>query len=275
MTKHGIFTDLNIDDYHKSDGISSSGINLILESPKKYHYRYLSGLYKPKDSKALTFGNAIHTLALEPKTFAERFVMLDEGFTLHSNSNKKIYKDIIESGKTPLKQNDFKEISNIAYSLNHFDGFRRLFDASYSCEVSLFWNSEQGVQLRARPDFFNDYLIVDLKTTESILYDDWQRSIVKNGYHIQAAMQIDGMAILTGKNLTFCHVAIEKEPPYEVAMYALDEESINIGRELYKKGALLYKQCKEVDYWPSINETIQLISLPDFYVSNYNKTKEC
>jgi len=57
-------------------------------------------------------------------------------------------------------------------------------------------------------------------------------------------------------------VFIEKKPPYAVAVYELDEESVEKGRELYAQDLKLYKECKEWDHWPAYSSKVQTLSLP-------------
>src|ERR1700685_1995202 len=74
----GAYPDLPINDYHSSDGLSNSGVSLIRKCPFKYYYEYLSD-QRPQDeesTKALIIGQAVHTAALEPDFFNERFTAL-------------------------------------------------------------------------------------------------------------------------------------------------------------------------------------------------------
>ncbi len=263
--KEGIFKDIDIDQYHKSQGISSSGINLILESPAKYYYHYISGNAK-RDTKATFLGKAIHLLALEPELFQQKFVLMPEGFTLHSSANKKIHADVIALGKMPIRQAEFEESSKIAYAIRHKKAFAQAISIKGNIEDSIYWQDDNGALLRARPDFYNDIVIIDIKSTQSAAEEDFKNSILNYGYHIQAALQIDGLEKITGIKRTFIHVAVEKDPPYLSACYMLDQATIDFGRSEYKRGSRLYKQCLEMDDWPGYPETIQTISLPDWYL---------
>lgn len=265
IIKNGIYKNIDIDEYHKDQGISSTGIKLLLESPKKYHYQYISGNAK-KETKALILGKALHLLALEPNLFENYFHVLPDGFTLHSNANKKIHSDLIKAGKTPIKIDDFEFASSMAYAIKHNKAFMNILNHKGNIEDSIYWKDEKGVLLRTRPDFYNDFVIVDLKSTDSASKEDFQKSILNNGYHIQAAMQIDGLFEHTKISRSYCYALVEKEPPFLTAVYMLDQTTIDLGREEYKKGAELYNECLTLDEWPGYSETIETISLPDWYL---------
>ncbi|HEV2917578.1 MAG TPA: PD-(D/E)XK nuclease-like domain-containing protein [Candidatus Babeliales bacterium] len=268
--KHGIYKNIDIEEYHKSQGISSSGINLILKSPAKFYYQYLSGLAKKEDTKATLYGSAIHLLALEPELFNKKYIVLPEGLDRRTKEGKALYESALLhaelNNQKLLKCEDFKEISSISYAIRKNKVFIKLIESGGCIEDSLYWQDPNGSLLRARPDFYNDFIVVDIKTTESAAEEDFQRSIFNYNYHIQAAMQLDGLEALDGKKRTFCHLVVEKEQPHLTACYMLDQTAIDIGRAKYKEGSFLYKQCLELDDWPGYPETIQTISLPDWYL---------
>lgn len=252
---------LDIEEYHQSPGISSTGINLILDCPKRYWQEYLNPDKEKKESSAYTIGRAIHLLILEPYLFHQQFYCMGTKVNLTTKVGKEIYEDakMLANGREILRFDDATEVRRIAESaLSHSmwnkvgDGFK---------EHSFFWNGGiYDTPLRSRPDFYNDKIIIDVKTTESI--SQFCRSVYSYGYHRQAAMQVDALSTFDGKNRLFSFFVIEKKAPYLTAWLSLDEDSIKKGREDYLEGAALYDECLKYNLWPGYDEKCKVISLP-------------
>jgi len=60
----------------------------------------------------------------------------------------------------------------------------------------------------------------------------------------------------------FLFVAVEKTPPYLVAVYNLDQEAISRGRDENFAALLTYIRCSERNEWPGYPEQIANIGLP-------------
>jgi len=60
----------------------------------------------------------------------------------------------------------------------------------------------------------------------------------------------------------FVFVCVEKAPPYAVAIYALDQAAIDLGRMEYQRDLLLVRQCEESGIWPAFGDEVTTIGLP-------------
>lgn len=264
----GIYKDIDIEDYHKSTGISNSGLSLILESPAKYYYQYMSGLYTKKDTESKALGSAVHCLVLEPELFSQNFELLPPGFTRHSNANKEYYSSILKAGKKPIKQDEFEEASSMAYAINSNKAFKAILElkGKGNIEHSLFLKHESGITLKSRPDWYCDDLIIDVKTTKCAREDSFSRSVGEFGYHRQAYLSTLVLSKLTGREYNkVLLVAVESEAPYLTSIYLLDLEAINKGKEEVEKAIEIYHECLERNFWPGYPEQIQTINLHRWY----------
>ncbi len=266
MREPGIYANVDIDEYHAEAGISSSGIKLILDCPKRYWHEYMN----PKPEAELTklrdkfkMGRALHTYVLEPLKFQETYHMMSEEVNLVTKAGKEIMAAAKESanGKEILRYSDAKDISDIGDSVLSHPFWQTL--QGQQVERSVYWDMQE-VRLRARPDLFTDEVIIDLKTTDSIA--NFSKSIHTYGYHRQAAMQIDALWLLDGVQRTFAFFVVEKKAPYLTACFVLDEASLGQGRREYKKGVFIYEECLETGIWPGYIEDFQLISLPEWAI---------
>lgn len=268
----GIYTDLSNESYHSSQGISRSGVMKFKTSPVHYWHEYLSGLKASNDSTpSMIFGTALHELILEPNKFNEKYLIVEkvdrrtkEGKEYWLNVECKIK---IEN-RIALDSETYRELCCIKDSiLSHPQAKELIEDAVY--ESSIFWSDpETQVLCKARPDIMHGHMIVDIKTTEDAHPDSFRYSIRKYGYHVQAAMLLDGMNQAKEKSIdsdikescnSFIIIAVEKKPPYAVAVYVLDEAAIEAGRQIYKSALVDYKKCLEKNHWPSYQT--QIISI--------------
>lgn len=245
----GIYKDLDIDAYHRGAGLSSSGINLLLKCPKRYWYQYLSGKYTRKETPDFLFGSAVHTAVLEP----------------HIDLNA-LYPTLKDEKRDAIKQ--------IIENVHELDITKaQLHDGHI--EHSLFWN-QGDVLCKTRPDFFNEKCVIEIKTTRSAEKYDFARSIYNYGYHVQAALQLDGIEAVTGiRPAYFVFICIEKKAPFVTAEYLLGESDIQEGRRLYQQGINIYRQCLAANRWHGYNDGLQEINLPTWSKStNTNEVED-
>lgn len=262
MRAPGVYKDINIDVYHSEEGISSSGINLILDCPKRYWHEYLSDEPKPGKDKCFQLGSALHMLALEPNRFHENYYLMTEEVDLRTKAGKEAYARHEEEaeGKTIIRSKDAELIQGMGLSVSSHRIWGTLGEEK-NIEQSIYWDAGiYKTRLRARPDFYTDSIIIDLKTTDSI--PSFKKSIFQYGYHRQAAMQIDGLKACDGKTRMFGLFVVEKKAPYLTACFTLDEECIEKGREEYLDAAAIYSECLKYNVWDGYKETFSLVKLP-------------
>ncbi len=259
MRQPGIYKDVPIEEYHSEDGLSASGVNLMLDCPRRYHHRYMTRTgHDVADTQAMAIGRAVHMLSLEPKLFEKTFVVQTEPFDRRTKVGKEGYELFRKwaAGRSILRPDDFQQISGMADAIATHPIWSRFKDGSV--EHSIYWDHQDSIRLRSRPDYFTQDLIIDLKTTACL--KGFDKSVFRYGYHRQAAMQLDGLMAVDGIKRQYVLFVVEKEAPYLTSVFALDENAIEEGRREYQKAAELYGQCLEFDIWPGYSETVQTIS---------------
>jgi hypothetical protein len=119
-------------------------------------------------------------------------------------------------------------------------------------EVSCYTEDElTGLKLKVRPDIMptNKSTLVDIKTCLDSSPRKFKGDVYSYGYSISAAFYMD---ILNRENYLFA--AFEKQEPYQVSLYALNDEMIEFGREQYKMALDLLKWSYDNKYWCNYNE---------------------
>lgn len=263
MRPAGIYSDIDIDIYHSEGGISSTGISLILDCPKRYEYEtFIKQKDKESEAEHFKLGRALHMLVLEPEKFDNCFFQMAEKVKLNTTKGKEIYAqaEIEADGRQILRAGEIEDIYGMAQAMKDHKLWQHIKDGAM--EQSIYWEGGglYATRLRARPDVFTPEIIVDIKSCRSI--NEFKRSIYSRGYHRQAAMQIDGLNYIDGIKRHFAFFVVESTAPYLTACFTLDDASIEQGRKEYKQGADTYTECLRFNSWPGYDTNFQLASIP-------------
>lgn len=236
-----IRTDLTNEQYHAHPAISHSMIMSFLKSPAKCWYNYIrdNAADFREETEAMRFGTAVHTAILEPKEFEAQYTQFVKlSGTGSVVINKLAMEEIKRSGKTIISDQDQAIIDLMKTNFGQCGYAKECLDKS-TIEGSVFWkDAESGVDLKCRPDFFTENVAFDLKTSGNVDPYDFGKSVYDYGYHVQAAMNLDGLTAVTGREYSaFVILAFEKTKPYPLVAYVIDDEAIAIGRSQYKEAA--------------------------------------
>jgi hypothetical protein len=256
----GIYPDLANEDYHKADGISSSSLKTIINKTPAHFIGE-----ERKGAQHFDIGSAIHDALIEPHTFKERNVR----GPADRRGNK--WKDALEAaeqnGKTLLVESDYDKVAKIVDAVMAKPGIASLLKSNSAIiENSAFWHDEKTHTLcKVRPDLYIEQggIMLDIKSTVNAEKNDFARSIYNFGYYISAPYYMDGWkAAGGGETKTFYLIAIEKEPPFEAAIYRMDDDAIELCRSKYQQALHLYATCKTLGKWPGYDDKPHVISLP-------------
>ena len=274
----GIYTGIDNADYHAGEGISKSLLDLINRSPAHLRARLdRSDAHQP--SAAQTLGSAVHAYVLEGVSVFESRYAIAPICDRRTKAGKETWENFTAEnpGKVYLTHDDMETIEAMSKSLYAHNAARGLLgDAEGVAEVSAYWHDQKtGILCRCRPDFWRSGgVLVDLKTTDDASPEAFSRSIAAYRYHVQAAWYIDGCREAHVQSEEpphlwlanhFVFVAVEKRPPYAVACYTLDPQTIELGREEYRANLDRYAACLQSDQWPSYTETVAEIGVPLWY----------
>ncbi len=209
-------------------------------------------------------GSAVHMAVLEPELFTNTYAMAKGA----KDRRSKEYKDLLTYHREEytLLPEEYDRVMAISDSL--WSKYGELLSLPGKNELSGFSiDPETGVTCRHRFDKLTDSgIAIDLKTCVDARPDAFSRAINSYGYHVQAAFYSDQYEWITGEPLQdFLFLAVESEAPYAAKIYRLSEESIYIGRHVYKKSLDLYTLCRESGIWPAYDSTeVEEISIPQY-----------
>ena len=129
-------------------------------------------------------------------------------------------------------------------------------------EITAIWKSDQA-WCRARLDslFVADGLIIDIKSTEDAIRASDGRNIVANGYHIQAASNIEGveanMPELAGR-LRFVDLFVEWERPgIGIIQREIRGEMLELGKRQWRRAVSAWGQAVVTNRFPGYSSAIE------------------
>ena len=287
---------LSSEQYHHGEEerqyLSSTLLKKYLISPKCYKH-YIDNPIEEK-SDALRFGSLFHDCmaALAEGGLLEHIIdaipvfeppinkNTGKPYGVTSNPYKEAYQSFTESlnGVLASTAEEKELVSAMLNSLLYGSGatseqVRKLLRWGKP-EVSFFYETEDGIKLKVRPDLLTRKKIIDWKTTTSddLTEDAINRTILKYGYHISAAMYQYVVHEITGVWRDFYLVIVSKIPPYDCIMvnmcavlkdiydryhygygYCIGEDGIVIpgcGALEFRKLLDLHIKCVQDNEWP-------------------------
>lgn len=265
----GLHRDVPEEIYHeKILGLANKGaLDQIARSPAHY-MAWVHGKLSQEESPALRFGKALHCKILEPSKFARLYVVEPDFGDCRKTDNRKRRDDwrAEHAGALHLDAETMAALDGIAASIQAHPTASTLFTGGAS-EVTAKWTDpDTGIVCKCRGDFWDESIgtLVDLKSTEDARAPEFSRSVHRYRYHVQESFYRDGFALAGGSIEHFVFVAVEKKPPFAVAVYQLDDDAVLRGELDYRRDLRRMAECIERDAWPAYGDGITELSLPKY-----------
>jgi hypothetical protein len=245
--------------YEAIDAWNFSRIKHLRESPLRFHHRKD---HHEDDSDALRLGRATHTAVFEPDRFPLEYIV----WTGDRRAGKEweAFRGA-GGGRTILTESQYGRALGIRDAVRAHP-LASVYLRRGEPEKTLTWTDDAtGLACKARLDWLAGDLpcVVDLKTARTIEASAFGRSAARLGYHNQLAFYSAGAVanelLIEPRALI---IAVEQEPPHEVAIFRLDGNALACGAE--ENAALLakLKTCIDTNAWPGRYETEQDLALP-------------
>jgi exodeoxyribonuclease VIII len=256
-------------EYHAHPAVSKSHLDLVARSPLHYWARYVDvNRITPDPTPAMAIGTALHTHVLELDKWDANYVVMPEGIDRRTKAGKAEWETFCTAAgdRTVLVKAEADLVMKMGEAVYGHPSAAALLALPGIAESTWMWRDQAtGLQCKIRPDWLtNDgTLLVDLKTTEDASPKGFQKSVANFRYHVQAAWYLHGMEQATKKcPEQFVFIAVEKKPPFAVAVYAADAEMIREGWRTAERDLEVLATCKEADAWPGYSDAVEPISLP-------------
>jgi hypothetical protein len=271
----GIYPGLTFAEYAAIPAMSSGVLSEGLKSMA--HLKY--AMETPhEDTPALLFGRALHTLVLEGDTVYNNTYATSPAVDRRTKAGKEEYAAFLadSAGKTPISQTDCIALHEMASSVLSHHHARDLLSFQSSNELTIVWIHAQTQTLcKSRIDSLIDGppppVALDIKTTRDASQHSFARAIYTYNYHLQSAFYL---AALAAHEIypTWNFLAIEKTPPYPVAIYELDSDSQALGKTECDRLLAELSAARHDHIWPGYPPSPFPLSLPEYAFTNAAQT---
>lgn len=268
----GVQHGLSIDAYHGMEGASKTVLDSVAKSPAIAYARHLDPNRPAAEQKSGQLeGELAHCAILEPDEFSKRYAVGPDVIR-----STKVWKEFeaANAGKKCIKPGEYEAAMRQGESVRRLPEIRDALAAGHP-EVSAFWiDPETGVKCRCRPDWVHPCgdagsILLDVKTYSDASPAEFRRQVARKRYHVQDAFYSDGFQRASGLEvLAFVFVAVETEWPYAANALMLDDLAKTTGRDLYRRDLDTYAECLRTGEWPGYSNQIEIISLPNWAISN-------
>lgn len=241
--------DISNEAYHADRScVSVSGLKKLLQTGA--HFRaYLDG--PRKETPTQMFGTAAHARVLEPLRFPQIYAVAPTG-----DRRTKEFKEFkaANDAKKILTVDEAEALERITVEVFRHTSAATLLKGGLK-EVTIVWQDpETGVWLKIRPDClsidFATGICLDLKTTDDASAPAFVRQCKKLHYDLQAAVYLEGLRIVFGRDFDFAFLAAEDSEPHGVALYGAPEEMLESGRRKFRRALARLVECRQSNRWP-------------------------
>lgn len=147
---------------------------------------------------------------------------------------------------------------------------RKLLKWAKATEVSYFYETEDGIKLKVRPDLLTKTKLVDWKTCslDSLDEDSIARQIIKYRYDVSLAMYQYVLHAIEGKWYTPILVFVQKQEPFDCVMCDISEwcyqydrtydvVTMGCGALEFRRLLDLHAECVRKNEWPGAETLIE------------------
>ena len=230
----------------------------MLKNMAKSPAHYKAAVEAPNiSSDALLLGSLVHAMVLEPHTVEGDFVKVGK-IDRRTKEGKKQWQDLQDGDKRVVQEGMWETAQNMAASVMGCPEAASMIDeavAMNQVETEFFWNdSRYEIRRKSKADAITASSIVDLKTTTDATRG-FDRSIIKYFYHTQGAYYRDALASQGISRDTFTIIAVEKAPPYAVAIVRLNWDVLDWGKKIVDGWLEQLHWCQNSGQFPAFTGT--------------------
>jgi hypothetical protein len=252
-----VYENLSYSAYEELPGIRSGDLRAIRQSPRHYRLREAR-----KEADEMRVGRTLHDIVAGAD--------LDSCCTVWRGKVRrgKQWEAFVAKESAPIITEE-QEATIVAMSraLKEHDVARELLSRPARKELVVTWESEEGVQCKARLDSLtDDGTILELKTDgKGIDERRFAQRMVELGYHLQFAWYQRGLLVADELWAPVTVVAVEQHWPHDVAVYDIGEDTIMAGLEECMEAVYMLKHCQETGRWPGAHPGRTTLELPPWY----------
>jgi hypothetical protein len=251
--------------------VSKSALDLVNRSPAHYKAWADGDDVEDEDeeSDALLFGRAFHCSLLEPERYAKTFAFEPDFGDCRKKDNKAV-RDAWRADHAShelIPEGAGRAIERMVASVRAHPLAGKMVREEGESELTLSWKDEEtGLLCKSRADYYVRRLrmVLDAKSALNASYKAFRRDIPKYRYHVQDALYRAGFAAIEEPIQHFVFIAVEKTPPFAVALYTLDADAIGKGYSAARRDMEKLAECVASNEFPGYPPGITEIELPEW-----------
>lgn len=242
------------EDYFSRSALNASTLKAFAKVPALAHV-------SREETAAMVLGSLVHCAILEPSELDNRYQA-----TSVDRRGTKAWAEAEEAaeGRELVKLTDFDQALRMRDAVHANPTARELLTGAKT-EVSAFWDhGTTALPCKARADAVNHRLsaLIDVKTTADASPREFARQFAKLGYGLQDAHYRQGFAAAGFNAETMVFLAVEKNPPFLVALYELNADQLAAYEDKHSALVHDFYQCTLANHWPGYDTGIQTLELP-------------
>jgi hypothetical protein len=235
----------------------------LSKSPAHFYEWYNAPNEDP--TNAMVIGTATHTAILEPDKYDQSIIIAPQ-VDKRTKKGKAEWATFEEEakGKIILTQEEANAIEGMKNSVyNNRTAYDYLMEGIPEQSV-FFKDPVHNFLCKVRPDYCTSLKeVVDIKSCLDAGYDAFSRAIANYKYHWQALFYLNGLTAVTGvEHNKFIFIAVEKDPPYGVAVYEATKDMLKTAKKQIAPLLDIYAECLKTNVWPGYKDELQQIELP-------------
>lgn len=281
----GIQQDVEASDYHRSIGITKTGLMMLRKSPAHY-WNWLNSESEPS-TQAMNLGTATHTLLFEPHRWAKDIIVIpDDAPKKATKAQREAKSPSAEAVASMEWWDNFEKQCEKKCVIDQyqFEQAKGMVNAVLSCEDILpllkhpsaktelsisAIEKVDGIDIKCkmRCDMLTEdgKTMIDLKTCVDSSYDEFSRTFMSQGYWMQAAHYIETARLAGIPVERFIFIAVEKERPHCVSLYQLADDSLRRAYAIRQRLLKVLAHCSATGKYPASNGVSDL-TMP-FYIN--------
>ena len=256
-------------DYNRYSGLS--GVNWsTLSSMQKSPAHYRERLATPSVmTPAMAIGRLIHTAVLEPEKLDDEYAIWIGG--RRGTNDYKLWLSEVAGARQPVTKDEYDTALAVSESVWRHRTARKVLTGG-RVESTMMWiDPKTRIRCKARPDHIRGRNLTDLKSTTTVDARDFGRATARLSYYGQLAFYLRGVTVTKHVVDPVARIiAVEKEPPYDVAVFRVPDHVLYEGEQLINKLLDQVVVCRRRRSWPGRYKDEQTLDFPNWALSDDN-----
>ncbi len=247
------------------DRVNWSTLRYALQSGLAYRFCLDNDV--PAETDAMRLGRATHTAVFEPQLFDQEYVVWEYR---RAGGDWEAFRNA-HLTQTILRPEDAERALAIRSSVHAHPTARDLL-VTGEAECTVTWtDGDTGVKCKGRMDWLTDTALVDLKTTKNIEIRAFGVHAASMLYHCQLAFYDMGLRA-NGIERVAKILAVESEPPHDVAIFDLNEDALWAGEVKVREALSRVATCRKQKCWPGRYPQAVELMLPGYAFPSDDET---